>query len=236
MAKNSLNNQVPLTDAQMQEVMEDLDKVALVLVFLKILSADQIRKMRKLGIKYEGYVNEVEETAVSFPVIVPQTRPFADFKDNRTLQSQMLTIFNKVASIHQGLVCSRMLLGHDILSTTDTYYNSIKRSVKNDVALAEAYEKIAEMLSKSGPAEAILFTIPAGGMVTVRKVIPGSLLINKGTTVINIKANETLKAKSKEIPFVIDPMNSVCIPKGWTVIDITNQSASNDGQASVRVE
>jgi hypothetical protein len=236
MAKNSLNNQIPLTDAIMTDIMENLDKVAAALAFLIILSPDQIKKLRKLGIKFEGYVKEVAEAASSFPVIIPPARPYDDFKNNRTLQDQLQEIFNKVAGIHQGLVSSRMLLGHDILSTTDAYYNSIKRVSKNDVAISEIYEKIAKMLSKSERTENTLFTIPAGGMVTVKKVVAGSLLINKGTTVISIKANESLKAKSKEAAIVIDPQNSVSVPKGWTAIDITNQSATTDGLASVRVE
>jgi hypothetical protein len=206
------------------------------LVFLQILSKDDIKKLRKLGVKLESYVDSVDETVIAFPSVIPQTKPYSKFKVNRQVDEQLTLIFNKVAELLQALSGTRILLGNEIILTADAYYAAIKRAAKSDIAMAEALTAIKDIMSKKGHAAPKVFEIAAEGTLSIENVVTGTELVNKGQAVISFKAGQGLGSKSKAPAITIDPMGSQTIPTGWTKIEITNLSSSQVAKISVRIK
>jgi hypothetical protein len=223
-----------LSDADFQEVIDSLNKVAAKIPFLLMLSAEDRQRLFKMGSKYEGFANEIEQTAANFPSAIPPANPIDIFKAKRKQYDQLTQICDLASSVYQMCNDTRLQLGSERLACANIYYNSFQKLSKTDIAIEEALDKLSVSYAKTSHSEPTLYTIPPKGSISIKGVVTGTQLVNKGTAVVSCKAGNELASKVKEPAIIIDPASSKAIPKGWTTIEVTNLSETNEATISVR--
>ncbi len=82
-----------------------------------------------------------------------------------------------------------------------------------------------------------VFSIAANSTITVANVVSEKSLVRNGITVLRLKVGAELVSKFPLVSAItVDPGNSAMIPKGWTVLEVTNLSATAAGSFSVRLK
>jgi hypothetical protein len=199
-----------------------------------MLSTDERQRIFKMGTKYEGFANEIEQTAANFPSAIPPANPIDVYKAKRKQYDQLTQICDLASSVYQMCSDTRLQLGSERLACANIYYNSFQKLSKTDVAMEEALGKLSGSYAKKSHSEPAIYTIPPKGSISIKGVVTDTQLVNKGTAIVSCKAGNELASKVKEPAITIDPSSSKAIPKGWTTIEVTNLSETNEATISVR--
>jgi hypothetical protein len=233
MAQPDLLNEV--SDADVTDIMAALLVVRTKLPFLLNLSKNDRKRLRKMGIKFEGYVKENLEAAQSFPNAIPDAYPIDNQKKKYKLYDVLTGIANEHYSIGEAINDTRLLLGSQLVSTSDIYYSSLKNAAKGNITMAEALAKISGIFKRKPPSQPKEFNIPSGGTLNITNVATGTKLVVRGNGVIRYKAGNELAGKVKEPARIVNPNSSDTIPSGWTSIEVVNLSQTDDTTILVRV-
>jgi hypothetical protein len=232
----NLNISVVLSNADVTAINEAIDQLIVLLPFLQNLSAKDRRTIRKMGIKLEGYVKEVSQAAVTFPTAIPGAYPFAEFEKDGVLFDVLTLIASRLHSFVEALDDTLLLIGNERITVADIYYSSLKNAAKKDISMTESLAKISSIFNKKPYAMPVVHTIGPFGSLHIKNVATGTYVVNKGRAVISFKAGNELASKVREPAKIVDPASAEVIPKGWTSIEVTNMSESQEATISVKMK
>jgi hypothetical protein len=208
------------------------------LPFLRNATKTERRFLRKMSAGNSGYVDKVYSASMAHSELLPTSFDLNGFTKDVKLMAILPYIKQIFKTIMEKIDDTELLLGHDLMKQSDYCYAQLKLSAKDNEAVKSAVEEIAAGLKGMGSKKnATVFGISASNTITVYKVVTGSALVNNGTTVLKVKAGNELASKVKSMDaIVIEPGNSVVIPKTWTIIEVSNLSNSAVGSFSVKVK
>ncbi len=208
------------------------------LPFLRNATKTERKFLRKMSTGNAGYVDKVYSSVSAHSDLLPTTFSLSDFTKDVKLMADLPYIRQIFQTVLEKLDDSELLLGHDLMKQADYCYAQLKLGAKDNDAVKEAVNEIAAGLKGMGSKKnATIYGISAGNTITVYKVVTGTLLVNKGTTVLKIKAGSELASKVRAMEsLIIEPGNSAMIHKTWTIIEVSNLSNSAEGSFSVKVK
>jgi hypothetical protein len=111
-----------------------------------------------------------------------------------------------------------------------------QNGIPQDRALpAETVNKTTKANKRNPSRIPVMYNIPVAGIVIVENVLPGSRLINNGTSIIRYNAiNESgIKVGSA---IIVEPGNSAEILIDYNVISVENSSVKTEGNFYLRVK
>lgn len=224
-----------VSDADLADVMAALLVIRTKLPFLLNLTKNDRKRLRKMGIKFEGYVKENLEAASSFPNAIPDAYPIDNQKKKYKLFDVLTVIANEHNSIGEALADTRLLLGSQLITTSDIYYSSLKNAAKGNITMEEALAKISSIFKRKPPAMPKEFNIPPSGVLNIDNVATGTKLVVSGNGIVRYKAGNQLASKVREPARVVNPSSADTIPSGWTSIEVVNLSQTDATTILVRV-
>ncbi len=225
-----------VTDANVEVILTKLNDMGVLLPFLLLLSTEDKKRIQKMGTKFEGYVEEINQAAIAFPDAIPPANPQEEFEEKIALYHKLTLIWNAVGSFYQQVGDTRLLLGSELLGTGNVYYKAFKSSAKSNTAMANTLAILANIFKKGTYTMPVIHNIASSGVLTIKNVATGTQLVNKGMAIVSFKASSELTSKLKEPSVIVDPMSSATIPKGWTSIELTNLSSTNAATISIRMK
>ena len=114
----------------------------------------------------------------------------------------------------------------------------MKVAAKNNAEIKTLVDEIAENWVNSGKKKAnTVFSIASSSTITVANVVASKSFLNNGITLLKLKVGADLVSKFPLAESItVDPGNSVKIPKGWTIIEVTNLSGTAAGSFSIKIK
>ncbi len=223
-----------LTEANKTDLATNAAAIWVILDFMVNLDPATRKRLRKMATKRTGYVLDVYTAVMANPGAIPSTFSIDEYKKDKLLLDDLNLILGLYRPIVEAIEDTILTLGNEMMTQSDTCYGYLQRGAKGNVPLTETINKIATAYKRKSPKMPVVYLISAGGTVVVDGVIPGTRLVNNGTTVIKLKGGNLLASKVRVADIMIDPGNSAIIPKGYTQIAVENTSASIEGSFSVR--
>lgn len=153
----NLNISEEITDANMTLVTTKISEIIAVLVFLQVLSKAEIKKLLKMGVKMEGYIVEVDQAVTAFPTAIPAASPYAEFIKDRALYAKLTQLYNLTGSLFQSISDTRMIVGSELITTANVYYNALKSAAKNNIAMDDAMNKVSSAYYKNSLAMPVVY-------------------------------------------------------------------------------
>ncbi|MEI6124746.1 MAG: hypothetical protein WCQ95_14095 [Bacteroidota bacterium] len=208
------------------------------LPFLHTATKSERKSIRKMSTRNTGYVEKVYSGSLAHSDALPATFDLAGYTKDVNLKAKLPYIKQIFKTIVERLEDTELLLGHDLMKQSDYCYAQLKLAAKDNDAVKEIVGEIAAGLKGMGSRKnATVFGISAGNSITVYKVVTGTFLVNKGTTVLKIKAGSELASKVRAMEsLIIEPGNSAVIYKTWTIIEVSNLSNNAEGSFSVKIK
>lgn len=212
--------------------------IAAELPFLITLTVTERKYKRKMATKNTGYVADVYAGAKAHTDVLPGSFDFAEFTKDMNLKTRLQYVKQIFVSVVEKIDDTDLQLGNELMKQSDKCYSHLKLAAKDNTAVKEIVDQIATAYSGIGKKKpAAIYTITAGGSITVYKVVTKTSLVNHGTTVIRIQpGSEILQKVMSMTPIEIEPHNSVIVPDDWTVVQVTNLSTTAEASFSVKVK
>ena len=206
--------------------------------FLQTASTEERSNIVKMGTKNTGFVADIFAGVHAFSDEMPSSFDMAGFEKDMALKGQLPYVKQLFVSLVEKIDDTDLLLGNDLMNHALKGYALLKLAAKNNAAAKTMVDEIAEYFEGRGKVKsATVFSIAASSTITVANVVSERSLINNGITILKFKVGADLVSKFPLVsPITVDPGNSAMIPKGWTVLEVTNLSATAAGSFSVRLK
>lgn len=206
--------------------------------FLRTATAEEREKLVKMGQKSVGFVEDVYAAACAFSEVFPSTFNLEAFTKDIKLKGELPYIKQLFLSFVEKIDDTDLLLGSDLKVQALEAYGFLKMAAKNNAAVKTSVDSIAEYWEGRGKKKAnTTFSISSSSSVTVVNVVTGRAFLNNGSTLLKFKVGTDLIPKFPLAEAItVDPGNSAMIPKGWTIIDVTNLSGTAAGSFSVKLK
>jgi len=226
----------PLTTANLTTLNTSQAAINTILEAAKVpLTPDQEGALIGVSIKRDSEIDDVNNIFVKNNAsLVPKQVNIAIFQQNiatvttlKQLHAMQLAAADATETIIKAIQHNQILDKRLIIS-------NIEVVAKNDSGAAQQLKDYKEKHNhkKASTSEATEMDIAESGTIKVAKVLTGKPFVNEGTVILTVAkeggtASEVLK---------VNPAGSVKIPKGWTIIVVTNLSKTDPGKFSVFLE
>jgi hypothetical protein len=233
----NLNISAAINAADKAQIEASITQIKTLLPFLINMDPQARKRLRKMATKRAGYVAEVYNAVIANPSVVPASFDVTEYTKDKVLYDDLVYIRDLIITLSEAIEDTLLTLGGELMHESDSAYNYMQRAAKDNSPLSETVKKIGTAFTGQGKKKsATTFTLPLGGKVTVKNVVPGTRLVNTGTTVIRFKAGADLSGKIKSVFIPVAPGDSEIIPDGYTSIEVVNDSGTTEGSFSVKVK
>ncbi len=130
MQQNRMN--VILTAEQKASIIAAVDGLETVLGFRVGLNITERRRLLKLGDKSEGFVRQALEAARNHPEYLPPSISLADLDRDVAIREVLLTLVQRVGTLHTQLVDSHMLAGSDLMNGAVRIYRALRANAEGE--------------------------------------------------------------------------------------------------------
>jgi hypothetical protein len=226
---------VTLTDAEKDAIFGHIDAIEAILHFRVNLTPKQRQEKCKMGTKNYGKVKNVHDAAMAVPEAIPAAYPIADFTTRMVLNEDMHLIANRINSLAESVDDTRLLLRSVLMDDKAIFYRLLKIAAKGNLPVDAILEKLLAAHKKKPYAKPVEYTIAPKGKITIENVATGRKLVNTGNSVVMLRPAAGLTVNQREAK-LIDPESSVVVPKGWTSIEVLNQSETAEAGIAVRLK
>ena len=145
-----INISATLSQAQKQDIQNDIDTIKGVLSFLVNLTPDQRKSLRKMGTKRTGYVADVFDAVKTNPDVLAAAFDFAEYEKDKILFDDLSEVSGWLAALAEGVDDTLMALGNELMKQSDSGYDYLKRAAKDNEALSTVVDKIGEAFAGQG--------------------------------------------------------------------------------------
>jgi len=226
----NLNISEVLTTEQKETIVTKASDILGVLIFLVNLNPVARKRLRKMATKRAGYVNDVFIAVLANIGAIPITFNIDEYKKDKQLHDDLMFVLNVLRPIVEAVEDTLLMLGNELMTQSDAGYDYLKRAAKGNLPLTQTVAQIATAYKRKAAKAAVTYTIGVGGSVTVENIKANTRLVNLGTTVIRIKAD------NQSTSTAVEPGNSELIAVGAKKIAVTNVSVTVEGIFSVRLK
>jgi hypothetical protein len=226
---------VALSAINMADMETAINVIKGILNFMINLTPEERRELRNIGIKRVGYMTGVNMVANDFSNLLPVSFSLADYNKQKMLADQLAHLAFLIGSLHESLDDTRLSLNSILLKKSDLCYGFLKTAAQNDEALSEIVKDLGVVYKHKTPATAHVVTLLPEKTAIIGNVKPRTLFYNKGATVIKFRPGAELSGKVKMAWHYVGPGQATIIPAGWTIIEVTNESNTEEGIVAVRV-
>jgi hypothetical protein len=208
------------------------------LPFLESATNKMRHDLRKMSDKNTGYVDAVHTGTMANQGLMPSTFDLDEFNKDKELYNELSYIRQIFIDFVEEIDDTLLLLGNDLMQTSDIAYSHLKLGAKNNESVKTLVEEIGKNFTGLGKKkDATVYDIAAASTITVNKVASASSFVNTGYTVLSIKAGSSLPSKYTMMdPIKLTPGNSVKVPKGWSSIEVQNGSTDKPGAFEVQIK
>ncbi len=208
------------------------------LPFLKSATKKERMELVKMGLKNTGFVNAVYTGIGAHLGILPSDFNMAAFTEDIKLKQELPYLKQLLVGLVEKMDDTDLLLGNDLMVAALYVYSLMKVAAKNNAEIKTLVDEIAENWINSGKKKAnTVFSIASSSTITVANVVASKSFLNNGITLLKLKVGADLVSKFPLAdPITVDPGNSVKIPKGWTIIEVTNLSGTAAGSFSIKIK
>jgi hypothetical protein len=119
-----------LSEADVQEIKAALQTIEQKLPFLITLSADERRKLFKMGAKSLSFVNNSLTAAQSNPDILPASFDLEEFARDYKLATTLTDIFFRLEQLTEKVDDTLMAVSSEAMSSSLTVYDYVKTAAK----------------------------------------------------------------------------------------------------------
>ncbi|MCP5054800.1 MAG: hypothetical protein GY940_46980, partial [bacterium] len=128
MSTNKIN--VSVTEELKASVVQKLQELFTILLFLIDLDKGERRRLAKMGSRYVDFVNRCFEIGKSFPRMLPSFATLEDFKNDLDLASYLRSLLREVLAFADKLEDTALLAESEAYQTAREVYNYAKRAAK----------------------------------------------------------------------------------------------------------
>jgi hypothetical protein len=222
-----------LTALDINNIITNRDAIALILVFLVNLTPEERKKLRKMATKREGYVSSVYNGALNNPSAIPSSFDMPEYTKDFDLMTQLKIVRGLLGPLMEGIDDTIMLLSNELMEQSDQCYGFLQTAAKGNPALTTLVNQIATAFAGQGKKKnATSITIPAGGSSNQQRINTRNLFINSGTTVLKVIKTGLAASYAK----TVSPQSSLKLDPDWTVITVTNNSTTDEGEFTVTIK
>jgi hypothetical protein len=226
-----------LTDADKETIKTNIKNSKLLMPFLLNLSVEERAKLRKIGSKREGYVEDVYDTSIANAEALPAELKTDEWTKDELLTKQLVEVREVLSSFMEAVEDTILLLGNERIHFADLAYGHLKQSAKNNSSISNDIERIARQFEGMGRRKNVSsFTIAPQTIIEVKNVVTKTKVANTGDTVLRFKAGADLANIVKMATITINPGSSALIPAKCSIISIENTSVDVIGSFSVKTK
>jgi hypothetical protein len=137
-----------LTTETKEKVLKSLDDVMVLLPFLLSLTADERKKLRKIGPDRLGYATEVNIASNANSSALASGFKMADYNEALDLFRALTDVDAKLTTFKDAMDNTLMALGAELMKKSDEAYGYLKIAAEknNDQNLNSTIKKIIDML------------------------------------------------------------------------------------------
>ncbi|MHB8258995.1 MAG: hypothetical protein ACYDCN_03105 [Bacteroidia bacterium] len=234
-----------LTPAQVTTIKTSIDAIMGILTpHIQNLSPAQIKKMRKMG-KRLSYVQDMQTLAHNQGSnFLPTTFDITKLDTVVGYDTNLADIISHLITLSDGLATTQYYYGNISMEMSDYIYKSAKtEAVGGNVVIGAATERAKKTFKGQGQkGHTKDFAVEGGTSLTVNNLNEHSPFHNLGTTVLLVKkanaltAGATTQKTAASATITVEPGTHIKLPKDFTAISVTNQSANIAGMFSVKVK
>ncbi len=221
------NISATLTPANQTTIQTGIAAILVLLPFLVNLTPAERKKLRKMATKRTGYVSAVYNASLNNPNAIPTTFSMPEFTKDFNLDIALKAIRAMLLPLTEGIDDTLLAIGHEQMQESDMCYGFLQQGAKGDAALTAIVQNISTAFAGQGKKKpGVTISVPAGGSVTIKKVNTAKHLINSGITILGYYKVGDLASSM----VLLNPSDSVKLPKDFANLVIVNQSATLAGQ------
>ena len=223
------NISAALTTAQKTTIPTNINAIIALLPFLVNLDPATRQSLRKTGTKREGYVSETYDATTANPTAFPATFSIAEWTKDETLNTDLKLILQWLSPLFEGIDDTILALGGERIKQADSAYAYLKQAAEDNASLSNVVASISRAFAGKGRTGHVpVFTVPAGGLVTLDKIVAGSLFTNLGTTNLSISNPSGVPAA-----LVVVGSSLAIAPVFTPIVVVHNESAAAAGSFSI---
>lgn len=138
------NVSATLSDADIQEIKAALQTIEQKLPFLITLTADERRKLFKMGDKSLAFVNNSLTAAQSNTDILPASFNLEEFRRDYQLITSLTDIFFRLQQLTEKVDDTLMAVSSEAMSSSLSVYDYVKAAAKKTPGLKSVAEQLGE--------------------------------------------------------------------------------------------
>ena len=148
-----------LSPQDIQEVKAALQKVQQKLPFLITLSAEERRKLVKMGDKSLAFVNNSVTAAQSNPEILPATFDVEELVRDYQLAAVLTELLISIQQLTEQVDDTLMAVGSEAMTSSLTVYDYVKTASKKTPGLKSVAEQLGERFKAIGKGKSVKISV-----------------------------------------------------------------------------
>ena len=212
-------------------------QVDTLLPFLLTLTMEDRRKKRKMGAARTGYVASVYAGINAHKDDIPDNYDLNAFTKDKEMGEIFPYVINIFKTIVEKLTDTDIQLRHEMIKQADIGYRHLQTAALSNSEVKDTVDMISAAYLGRGKKKTVAeSSIAKEQQIIVTGTVPETLFINSCTTVLAVDGGPELAGGVRQPTMHVMPSNSYKLPKGYTSIKITNESADTVGAYLVKTK
>lgn len=223
---------IVLTPANTTEIEVDIVSIHVIADPLIVsITSSQRKALLIVGTSREAEIDGIETGLMeSFDVTIPKDMTLVKFRALKQEQKNCTTLAAKLTVLASIFKNRADVIGNDRMLIGIEALDEGRKLGKTSTEIAEATAKITtDHLTPSGVKGLSTMSIAPAANTAITGLKAGKRIINNGTTIISALVINGDAASA----LIINPGDSVLLPKGWINVTMTNLSATTAGSFQV---
>ena len=224
-----------LTPANTTTLETDIVGIHVIADPLTISITDSQRKaLLIVGSNRESEIDDIETGLMeTFDVTIPNGMTLVKFRALKQEQKDCYNLASKFNALANIFTNRADVIGNDRMLISIEALDEGRKLGKTNTEIADATTKITtDHLTPSGVKGISTMNIAPSASTEITGLKAGKRIINNGSTIISV----LVKNGSAANTLIINPGDSVVLPKGWINVTITNLSGTTIGSFQVYVK
>jgi hypothetical protein len=134
-----------LSDQDMQDIKQAIDLIQSKMPFLITLSADERKRLYKMGDKRLSFVKNSLSAAQSNPNILPASFDVNEFSNDYQLAMQLSELQMRLQQLHEQVDDTVLAVGSEAMTNSLTVYDYVKTAAKKTPGLKSIAEQLGTL-------------------------------------------------------------------------------------------